>query len=100
MTAPPRACLGKTGDSLNVTANMIKKEEIAAEVDQTLRNIYRILEKSTRYVNDNCPEAEAQTYRHAIGKIFYTLIFDLWEPLYQEHPGLKPADWDDEKSRN
>lgn len=73
---------------------MIKKEDIAAEVDRTLRSVYSVLEKSIRYVNENCSEAESQVYRHAIGKIFYNLIFDLWEPLYQEHPGLKPADWD------
>lgn len=77
---------------------MIKEENTAAEVDHTLRNVYSILEKSIRYVNDNCSETESQRYRHAIGKIFYTLIFDLWEPLYQEHPALKPADWDDQKT--
>lgn len=77
---------------------MIKKEKIAGEVDHTLRNVYNILNKSIRYVNENGSEAESERYRHIIGKIFYVLIFEIWEPLYQEHPRLKPADWEDEKS--
>ena len=77
---------------------MIKNEKIAADIDRTLRDVYSILEKSITHVNENGTEPESLRYRHAIGEIFYTLIFRIWEPLYQEHPELKPADWDDRKS--
>lgn len=30
-----------------------------------------------------------------VSKIFSVIVFDLMEPLYQEHPGLKPEDWED-----
>jgi hypothetical protein len=76
---------------------MIGKENIAVEVDNTVRKIYSMLEGSIRHVNENASAAESEKYRHAVGKILYTLVFDLWEPLYQEHPRLKPADWDDHK---
>jgi len=46
-------------------------------------------------VNQTCSEAEATVYRQKIGDIFYILVFGLLEPLYQEHPQLKPSDWDD-----
>jgi hypothetical protein len=79
---------------------MIKNKSVAAEVDRTLRGVYSSLENSIRHVNDNSGQDESEKYRHAVGKIFYTLIFDLWEPLYREHPELKPADWDQQSENS
>ena len=73
---------------------MIKEENVAVKVDKALHEAYRLLEESIRNVNENCSATESEDYRHRVGKVFYAMIFDLWEPLYKEHPNLKPADWD------
>ncbi len=75
---------------------MIQNEEIAANVNQSLQGIYRSLEDSIRLVNAHCCAAEAEDYRHRVGNIFYTLIFEFFEPLYVSHPKVKPDNWDDE----
>lgn len=75
---------------------MIEKENIAADVNQSLQSVYRLLENSIRHVNEHCSATESEDYRQRIGKLFYFMIFDLWEPLYKQHPSLKPDDWKDD----
>jgi len=77
---------------------MIKNEEVAASVSQVLQDAFNRLGESMLQVNQTCSEAEATVYRQKIGDIFYILVFGLLEPLYQEHPQLKPSDWDDRKA--
>jgi len=72
---------------------MIENKNVASDVNQSLQSVYRVLEDSIRQVNEHCSAGEAEDYRQRIGKIFYTMIFDLWEPLYKQHPELKPEDW-------
>jgi hypothetical protein len=70
-------------------------KEVAASVNSKLRDCYQILEDSILEVNKNCSDDEAKNYRQKVGTIFSTIVFDLMEPLYQEHPELKPEDWED-----
>jgi hypothetical protein len=70
-------------------------KETAASVNRKLRDCYRILEDSILEVNKSCRDDEAKKYRQTVGAIFSTIVFDLMEPLYQEHPELKPEDWKD-----
>jgi hypothetical protein len=74
---------------------MIENEKIAAEVSESLRKVYRMLEDSIWRVNEHCSAGEATEYRQRVGKIFYTIVFDLLEPLYNQHPTLKPEGWTD-----
>lgn len=46
-------------------------------------------------VNSEATEAEAALYREKVGDIFYVIVFGILEPLYETHPELKPAGWDD-----
>ena len=73
---------------------MIKNADVAASIDQALQDAFRILGESIGSVNTNCSEAEAANYREKIGDIFYIIVFKLLEPLYEEHPQLKPPEWD------
>jgi hypothetical protein len=73
----------------------IKDPDVAADVGRTLRNAFDILGESLRRVKQTCSEEEAAVYQQKVGDIFYIIVFDLLEPLYEEHPQLKPADWDD-----
>jgi hypothetical protein len=79
---------------------MIEKEDVASDVSRTLQDVYRILAESVWHVNEQCNATEAQNYRQKVGKVFYSLIFDLMEPLYKKHPELKPPEWDDRKNES
>lgn len=73
---------------------MIKNAEIAADVSRILQNTFTVLGESLRQVSTACSEAETSIYRKKIGDIFYIIVFGLLEPLYEEHPQLKPSDWE------
>lgn len=73
---------------------MIKNADVAADVSRILQNAFDILGESMRQVSNTCSEAETATYRKKIGDICYIIVFGLLEPLYAEHPQLKPPDWE------
>jgi hypothetical protein len=77
----------------------IKDADVAADVDRALRNSFDILGDSLRRVMQSCSEEEATVYKQKVGDIFYIITFGLMEPLYEEHPQLKPENWDDEDLR-
>jgi hypothetical protein len=78
----------------------IKHPDVAADVDRALRNAFDTLGDSLRRVKQSCSEEEAAIYSQKIGDIFYILVFHLLEPLYEEHPQLKPESWDEASAQS
>ena len=74
---------------------MIKNADVAASVIRALRDAFDTLGNSLRQVSKNCSEDEMSFYRRKISDIFGIIVFDMLEPLYEEHPQLKPEGWDD-----
>jgi hypothetical protein len=73
---------------------MMKDQDVAADVNKALHQAFHILGDSMRDVSQRCNEEDAAEYREKISDIFYIIVFKLLEPLYEQHPQLKPADWD------
>jgi hypothetical protein len=74
---------------------MIKNPGVAASVSRALQDAFDSLGNSMRQVSQSCSEDETSFYRRKISVIFSIIVFDMLEPLYEEHPQLKPEDWDD-----
>ena len=72
---------------------VIKDADVAGSVSEVLTKTFNVLGESIIDVNKRCSEEEAAAYRDKIGDIFYIITFKLLEPLYEQHPHLKPADW-------
>ena len=72
---------------------VIKDADVAGSVSEVLTKTFNALGESIIDVNKRCSEEEAAAYRDKIGDIFYIITFKLLEPLYEQHPHLKPADW-------
>ena len=72
---------------------VIKNADVASSVSEVLQKTFNELGESMLDVNKRCSEEEAAAYRDKIGDIFYIITFKLLEPLYEQHPQLKPADW-------
>jgi hypothetical protein len=72
---------------------MIRDEVVAARVAKAAQEAYRILDDSAALVRAECSEEEIKQYVQAVGNVLYEVIFRVMEPLYIEHPSLKPDGW-------
>jgi hypothetical protein len=48
------------------------------------------LNNSIITVKEACPSQEFKAYRLAVGKIMGEMLLEVMNPLYAEHPSLKP----------
>jgi hypothetical protein len=72
---------------------MISDPETAKQVSDLMIGIFDRLEESYRLVEQSCPADEASTFKQAIGRILSPIIIEVLNPLYGQHPHLKPATW-------
>lgn len=70
---------------------MIKNESSASEVSALMLDVSERLNASIRMVQETCNEEDFKTYRRAVGKIMGEILLEVLNPLYMEHPSLKPA---------
>lgn len=56
-------------------------------------DISRRLNQSLQQVQDQGDESDFLRYRDAVSKIMATIATDVLNPLYKEHPEIKPADY-------
>jgi hypothetical protein len=70
---------------------MIKDKVIAESVSKLMLEFGARLDASVVTVRDRCSEAEFCAYRSAVGKILGDMLLDVMNPLYLQHPGLKPS---------
>ncbi|MCW8880576.1 MAG: hypothetical protein OQJ89_05665 [Kangiellaceae bacterium] len=71
---------------------MISDKDIAKQIAQITYDSRVSLSQSVKLVKDNCSEEESKKYEAAMARIVGYLILDVMEPLYSEHPELKPDD--------
>jgi hypothetical protein len=57
--------------------------------------IYRQVELSLDTVRATCSPEDFADYHKALKNVMCGIVFDVLEPLYKEHPALKPAGWDE-----
>ena len=76
---------------------MISNAGTAKRVSELALNIFRQLDESVAMVQRDCSPEEFVSYRKSVGKVVYPILFDLLDPLYVQHPSLKPANWDTAK---
>jgi hypothetical protein len=50
------------------------------------------LDGSTATVRGRCSSEEFAAYRRAVGRIMGEILLEVLNPLYAEHPSLKPAE--------
>ncbi len=69
---------------------MINDKDIAKEVNNLMLEYQSKLSESVAIVRDNCNEKEVYDYRKAVGNILGNMITQVMNPIYKEHPDLKP----------
>lgn len=75
-----------------LTLAKIKVMEKAAAIrlNEALVECYFKLHNSIDIVREHCNEDERKAYCRAVGKVLGHLLLDVLEPLYSEHPDLRP----------
>lgn len=69
---------------------MIKSEKVAGEISALMFELNAKLNASIIMVQENCDEEDFKLYRRAAGRVMGALLMDVLNPLYVDHPSLKP----------
>lgn len=70
---------------------MIRDEAMAARVSEMMLEVGARLNESVRVVREMCSEQEFNAYRRSVGRIMGEMLLGVLNPLYEEHPMLRPA---------
>ncbi|MEB7938338.1 MULTISPECIES: hypothetical protein [Escherichia] len=71
---------------------MFKDKNIAEDISALMLDIGSILDASVSRVQQTCDESELNTYRSAVGEIMGRMLIDIMNPIYKQHPELKPKE--------
>lgn len=71
------------------------KKEVAEAINKLMLEYGAKLDDSVRLVMESCSQPEFESYRAAVGQIMGTMLLDVMNPIYREHPDLKPAELED-----
>jgi hypothetical protein len=71
---------------------VIRDARIAKEISDLMIEFSGRLDGSIAMVMGQCPPEEFAAYRRAVGRIMGEMLLEVLNPLYAEHPSLKPAE--------
>jgi hypothetical protein len=71
---------------------MFKDKTVAAEISALMLEISAKLDNSVSVVQISCDESEFNIYRAAVGEIMGRMLIDIMNPIYKQHPELKPKE--------
>ena len=68
------------------------QQDVAREISTLMLETTEKLDQSVRRMRAELPPAEFGTYGRAVGTILADIIMEVLDPLYAEHPDLKPPE--------
>ncbi|MDI1446316.1 hypothetical protein [Polyangium sp. 6x1] len=71
------------------------KRDVAEAINKLMLEYGAKLDESVRIVMESCSPSEFESYRAAVGQIMGTMLVDVMNPIYREHPDLKPPQLDE-----
>jgi hypothetical protein len=73
---------------------MIRDALVAKQISDLMVEFQSRLDSSIVTVEEKCSSEEFDAYRRAVGKIMGEMLLEVLNPLYVEHPLLKPSQLD------
>jgi hypothetical protein len=70
---------------------VIKNQLIARQVSDLMIEFSARLDGSILTVQEQCSPEEFKVYRLAVAKVLGEVLLEVLNPLYAEHPDLKPS---------
>lgn len=68
------------------------KKDVAETINRLMLDYGAKLDSSVKLVMDTSSVEEFEKYRMAVAQIMGTMLVDIMNPIYQEHPELKPPE--------
>jgi hypothetical protein len=75
---------------------MIANTDIAKRAVDMVLDGYSRIEQSMKLVEECSTPAELADYSRAVGKVTFTILHEILEPICERNPALKPKGWDDD----
>jgi len=69
---------------------MLKNKDVAQSISVLMIEFSSRINGSISMVKDQCSEAEFNEYRRAAGRVMGEMLLGIMNPIYKEHPDLKP----------
>lgn len=66
------------------------KKKVAIEIVDLMLDFGNRLNASVALVQNNCTDDELVEYRRAVGKLMGDMLLNIMNPIFEEHPELKP----------
>ena len=73
---------------------MIKEKSVAQQISELMLEYSGRINESILLVQETCSPQEFKTYRLAAAKVMGEMLLEVMNPLYREHPDLKPKGLD------
>jgi hypothetical protein len=73
---------------------MITDAAVAEQISDLMLEFSARLDRSIIAVQKTWPPEEFRTYRVAVGKIMGEMLLEVMNPLYAQHPSIKPPGLD------
>ena len=73
---------------------MIKDRKVAKEISDIMIEFGKKINDSIALVQKSCTDEEFDAYRKVAGRIMGNVLIDIMNPLYGEHPDIKPKELD------
>lgn len=71
---------------------MIKDKQVAIALNNMILQMGADLDRSLLAVKASCSDSEFVAYREFVSSLLNTMLLDFMNPLYKQHPDLKPPE--------
>lgn len=71
---------------------VIREKEAASQVSALMLEFGAKLDKSLELVQERCSNEEFEAYRNVVGILLTEMLTGVMNPLYAQHPDLKPKE--------
>lgn len=65
--------------------------DIARQISELMLDVSKQVDASVALIQGSCSPEEAANYRRALGRVLGEILLEILNPIYLEHPSLKPA---------
>jgi hypothetical protein len=72
----------------------VSNVETAKQVSDVMLDVSSRLNQSIILVQDTCSAEEFKDYRRSVGAVMGEILLEVLNPLYKQHPSLKPKGLD------
>lgn len=69
---------------------MVNDKDTAISISDLMLRFGKELDESVAVVQSRCDEDEFNVYREAVGFIMGEMLIKIMNPLYEQHPEIKP----------